>query len=200
MTFGEVEFLDGSDDPDSDPGPATARRFGPTAAGVVAMVAWLAAAALSLAAPWQTVYTVTQPGPAGSRAFYSLDGWGRLHVASAGSASGHAGRYGIVLCVCCALFLVAAVSAAIRERGGQRAVSPRIVFAAAVAAPALCAGAAGTLLLDLRADVESVAGSAGIRFGYGPFLWWCLGAILCAIAGIAAHLHAEQRRAAAAGS
>jgi hypothetical protein len=195
---GEIEFLDLEPAPDAS---ATGGRTasGATAWSAAALLGWTAAAVLAVAASWQMVYQFPLGTTDGT---YGVDGWGRPHVQQLGEGftAGHAGRFGIVLCCAAALLILAAAWTLVEQvralRSG-RTVRGRVASHLGLAATALCAGTAATVYLDVRATADSLAlerdpGYHGPALTYGPFLWCCLGAVGCGLAGTIARLLATR--------
>ncbi|HEU5007946.1 MAG TPA: hypothetical protein VFT67_13300 [Jatrophihabitantaceae bacterium] len=86
----------------------------------------------------------------------------------------------------------------VRALRSGRTVRGRVASHLGLAATALCAGTAATVYLDVRATADSLAlerdpGYHGPALTYGPFLWFCLAAIACGLAGTLASLVAARR-------
>lgn len=203
MTSGGVEFLDGPEPP-----PTRDR----STADLVAVIGWLVASGLVVAAPFLSVYrrpmprryadylpSTVGPGP---------DGWDRA-----------GGLYvGIPLVVCAAVFAVLlglGVLRAVRLRRGVRA--PGVALdRLAVAAPCLLAGVVAVFALYVTSLI-STGGAAVGWFAYAPLpsstsayssslqvsasggaspgwcLWLAVAALVCGVAGSAAHLAGSRR-------
>jgi hypothetical protein len=170
---------------------------------VVAAVLLAAAAALTLIAPFQTVWTEVQGSGANANGI-GVDGWGRYETLNgAGTRSGvHDPRWGIPLACCAAGFAVTALVVTVLALRGR---TPRVASAAAGAALALTGGVAGVtvamwLQIDALFDRIHSATSAeeltdtfsGIHLGIGATLWLGCAAVVVGVLGSAACLRLRR--------
>lgn len=194
---GEIEFIDLEPVPEAvESGRRTAHRSDAWNAGAV--LGWAAGAALAMVGSWQMIYRITF----GSDGTYGVDGWGRLHVheRDAVPAGGHDARLGVVLCCAAALLIAAAVWTAvepIRARAGTRSTAAPAAAYLGLAGTMLGGGTAATVYLDVQAEADSLATEHAPAFAppvlaHGPFLWCCLAAVVCGLAGTLARIVAAR--------
>jgi hypothetical protein len=201
MTYGEIEFLDEPVAPPDEDAPSERPH---TPLGAVAVVGWIAAAVLSVLAPFQALYRVGQPADGDNQAFrLSVDGWGRQRLNAGFTTEGHGPRLGVTLCVCAALFVALAalrlwtyLTTADAAHTARVAQIRRALAVGSIAATALLAGALASIELDVQAALDSFTHipadaeptQPAIHASHGPFLWVSLAALACAIAATTAQI------------
>lgn len=172
---------------------------------VLATAFWTVAAALTVLAPFTTVYAVRYRRT--SDRDQAVDGWGRLDLTvplSGGDV--HAPRYGVVFVVAAVLLAGLAALASVElvaQRRRHRLAGPRVhtaARAASVAVPSLLVGVAGAVGLEVMAVADEVRATAEMlvsvgatgpggravgtpRLHVGPLLWVSLAAVVAAAVG-----------------
>jgi hypothetical protein len=209
----EIEFLDPEDSPHTlEPGSSeeigrAPGRWAALSVGVlVPSLLLIGAAALAVAAAFQSVYVVRQTR-LDPPFVLSVDGWGRITTGngSAVPAGVHEARYGIPLCGgagVLVLFLIAALAASAGSVRARRMRAPLIV--AAGAATGGLGGVFAAMWLAVaarfsgyRSGIQTDAGGPfPLTLSYGASLWLLGAAVAAGALGIAA---VRRQRLAAAG-
>ena len=198
------EGLDDDTDDDTDETLADDRAavMNPLVWGAV--VAWVVAAVLAVAAPFRPIYTVTTTALAGA-SHQSLDGWGRYtgFTATALPAGSHSTRYGIAFCVAAALIVATAAAAFYAARrpdtdAPSSSVRALVVPVAAVAATVLATlTAVEYLLIDALSDSVAAQTSGGIttlrpQLSTGGNVWLGVAATGFALVALALYVAAAR--------
>ncbi len=208
----EIEFLDAAAEPARRPAAAVDGSASPDPRRREAVRLWapaavaLLGAAVTLAAPWRSLYHLTTPQSAAGNGEFGVDGWGRYAERQAPFAE-HGPRYGIVLCVGAGLLLL---GAGLRLYGGwRRRRVERVGTGVLVGAVGVLGGGLGAAYLDARSFLDTVENEgryaaragAGNAFHFdpdaaaGPMTWFALAGLLLALAALA--LPSVLRRSAA---
>jgi hypothetical protein len=196
-----VEFLEPAQRPRPEEpllgGPAV---DGPTVRLSVAAgaVMWAAAAAFSLGAAFQKIYSLSY-GTGSGRLIESLDGWGRVSVSGPISVDStqYGPRYGIVFCACAAVFALLAVVTAWALVVAPAPRVNQLAVVVGVAGSAVLGGLLAGIVLHAQSTLGSARASVHREAGlgdpirgdlgtsFGPCTWLGLAGLGCAALALA---------------